>query len=175
MCTVPNLIDWCILWYYLFLCYLFIVTVVNFEGVLWIYIATLWGTSWLPLYYVFCMWNKQTFFNACYSWSLFVACHDCMHSYYVLLLELHLSCTSLEFFDPSLQCLQMVWSWFWWCMSPQKNSFYHLPTRGRAGVKLGDAWYVGNVSIIFYAPWLLSIYFSLLCLHFEVFLYVFWY
>jgi len=34
--------------------------------------ATLWGTSWLPLCYVFCMWNKQTFFNACYSWSLFV-------------------------------------------------------------------------------------------------------
>ena len=31
-----------------------------------------------------------------------------------------------------------------------KNSvFYHLPTRGRAGIKLGDAWYVSNVSIIF--------------------------
>jgi hypothetical protein len=29
---------------------------------------------------------------------------------------------------------------------------YHLPTRGRAGVKLGDAWYVSNVSIIFDAP-----------------------
>ena len=31
----------------------------------------------------------------------------------------------------------------------QKFSFYHLPTRGRAGIKLGDAWYVSNVSIIF--------------------------
>ena len=31
----------------------------------------------------------------------------------------------------------------------QKISFYHLPTRGRAGIKLGDAWYVSNVSIIF--------------------------
>ena len=31
----------------------------------------------------------------------------------------------------------------------QKFSFYHLPTRGRAGTKLGDAWYVSNVSIIF--------------------------
>jgi len=39
------------------------------------------------------------------------------------------------------------------CMSPQKLLFcYHLPTRGRAGVKLGDAWYVSNVSIIFDAP-----------------------
>ena len=27
--------------------------------------------------------------------------------------------------------------------------FYHLPTRGRVGIKLGDAWYVSNVSIIF--------------------------
>ena len=31
----------------------------------------------------------------------------------------------------------------------QKFSFYHLPTRGRARIKLGDAWYVSNVSIIF--------------------------
>ena len=31
----------------------------------------------------------------------------------------------------------------------QKFCFYHLPTRGRPGIKLGDAWYVSNVSIIF--------------------------
>jgi len=31
----------------------------------------------------------------------------------------------------------------------QKFCFYHIPTRGRAGIKLGDAWYVSNVSIIF--------------------------
>ena len=31
----------------------------------------------------------------------------------------------------------------------QKFYFYHLPTRGWAGIKLGDAWYVSNVSIIF--------------------------
>ena len=31
----------------------------------------------------------------------------------------------------------------------QKFCFYHLPTRGWAGIKLGDAWYVSNVSIIF--------------------------
>ena len=30
----------------------------------------------------------------------------------------------------------------------QKFSFHHLPTRGRAGIKLGDAWYASNVSII---------------------------
>ena len=30
--------------------------------------------------------------------------------------------------------------------------FYHLPTRGRGGIKLGDAWYVSNVSIFFIVP-----------------------
>ena len=33
--------------------------------------------------------------------------------------------------------------------SASKILFYNLPTRGRAGIKLGDAWYVSNVSIIF--------------------------
>ena len=37
----------------------------------------------------------------------------------------------------------------------QKICFYHLPTRGRAGVKLGDTWYVSNVSLIFYCSMLL--------------------
>ena len=36
----------------------------------------------------------------------------------------------------------------------QKFCFYHLPTRGRAGIKLGDTWYVSNVSIIFYCSML---------------------
>ena len=31
----------------------------------------------------------------------------------------------------------------------QKLCFYHFPTRGREGIKIGDAWYVSNVSIIF--------------------------
>ena len=31
----------------------------------------------------------------------------------------------------------------------QKFYFYHLPTRGQAGIKLGDAGYVSIVSIIF--------------------------
>ena len=31
----------------------------------------------------------------------------------------------------------------------KKFCFYHLPTWGRAGIKLGDAWYISNVSIIF--------------------------
>ena len=41
----------------------------------------------------------------------------------------------------------------------QKFCFYHLPTQGRAGIKLGDAWYVSNVSIIFYCSMLYYILF----------------
>ena len=40
----------------------------------------------------------------------------------------------------------------------QKFCFYHLPTRGRVGIKLGDAWYVSNVSIIFDCSMLLYIF-----------------
>ena len=53
----------------------------------------------------------------------------------------------------------------------QKFYFYHLPTRGRAGIKLGDAWYVSNVSIIFYCSMLLYYLFWMLMgfiLHFNI-------
>ena len=53
----------------------------------------------------------------------------------------------------------------------EKFCFYHLPTRGRAGIKLGDAWYVSNVSIIFYCSMLYYILFwTLLCfiIHFYI-------
>ena len=37
----------------------------------------------------------------------------------------------------------------------KKFCFYHLATRGRAWIKLWDAWYISNVSIIFYCSMLL--------------------
>jgi hypothetical protein len=51
-----------------------------------------------------------------------------------------------------MQCFTLSWSRLCWCMSAQKLFCYHLPTWGRAGVKLGDAWYVANISIILDAP-----------------------
>ena len=53
----------------------------------------------------------------------------------------------------------------------QKFSFYHLPTRGRVGIKLGDAWYVSNISIIFDCSMLLYYLFWMLMgfiLHFYI-------
>src|SRR3954462_15544943 len=41
----------------------------------------------------------------------------------------------------------------------KKFSFYHLPTRGRAGIMLGDAGYVSNVSINFDCSMLLYLLF----------------
>ena len=43
--------------------------------------------------------------------------------------------------------------------SASKILFYHLPTRGRARIKLGDAWHVSNVSIIFDCSMLLYLLF----------------
>jgi hypothetical protein len=51
---------------------------------------------------------------------------------------------------------------------------YHLPTRERAAVKLGDAWYVANISIIFDAPCLFYTNYFMFCLHFVAFLCIFW-
>ena len=56
----------------------------------------------------------------------------------------------------------------------QKFCFYHLPTRGQAGIKLGDAWYVSNVSIIFYCSMLYYLLFWTLLgfiIHFYI---IFW-
>ena len=55
--------------------------------------------------------------------------------------------------------------------SHQKFCFYHLPTRGRAGIKLGDAWYVSNVSIIFDCSMLYNLLFRTLLgfiIHFYI-------
>jgi hypothetical protein len=79
----------------------------------------------------------------------------------------------LSSFDPSTQCLHR-WSRLCRCISPKKLFFcYHLPIRGWAGVKLGDAWYVSNVSIIFDAPCLFLHHLLSVLLHFVAFLCIF--
>jgi hypothetical protein len=80
----------------------------------------------------------------------------------------------LSSLNPALNAY-IRWSRLWWCMSPQKLFFcYHLPTQGRAGVNLGDAWYVSNISIIFDAPRLFLHHLPCVLLHFVAFLCIFW-
>jgi hypothetical protein len=110
---------------------------------------------------------------------LFMIFRLCLFSCYnvvakFLLSRLYLLCPCFKFFDPSTQFL-LRWSRLWRCMSPQKLFFcYHLPTRGWAGVKLGDAWYVSNVSIIFDAACLFIHHLLCVLLHFVAFLCIFW-
>ena len=56
----------------------------------------------------------------------------------------------------------------------QKFCFYHLPTPGQAGIKLGDAWYVSNVSIIFDCSMLLYYLFWMFNGLYYTLLYYFW-
>jgi hypothetical protein len=135
-----------------------------------------WRTSWKPFVMFFRMiWTHVWLSLFHYSWS-FVSI-----SFYVITWLLSFFYQDyvfhahvLSYFDPSIQCL-LRWSRLWWCMSPQKLFFYyHLPTRGRAGVKLGDAWYISNVSIIFDAPCLFHTICFMFCLHFVAFLCDFW-
>ena len=53
----------------------------------------------------------------------------------------------------------------------QKFCFYHLPTRGRATIKLGDAWYVSNVSINFDCS-MLSYYLFWMFVGFILYIYI---
>jgi hypothetical protein len=97
----------------------------------------------------------------------YVSCYNMVAKFYCrdYVFYAHVLCTLI----PALNALHR-WSRLCWYMLPQKLLFcYYLPTRGRAGVKLGDAWYVSNVSIIFDAP--CSFMHHLLCvlLHFMTF------
>jgi hypothetical protein len=131
-----------------------------------------WRTSWNPLWYVF-----PYDLNTCLTFnvSLLMIFHLCYFSCYNMVAKFycqdyvsyaHVLCTLI----PALNALH-CWLRLWWCMSPQKLFFhYHLPTRGWARVKLGDAWYVSNVSIIFDAPCLFYTICFIFCLHFVAFL-----
>jgi hypothetical protein len=134
-----------------------------------------WRTSWNPLWHVFPYgWSTHVTFIV----SLFMIFCLCSFSCYnmvakFLLSRLYLLCPCLSTLIPTLNALPR-WSRLWRCMSPQKIFFcYHLPTRGRAGVKIGDAWYVSNVSIIFYAPCLFLHHLLSVLLHFVAFLCIF--
>jgi hypothetical protein len=133
--------------------------------------AILWRTSWKPFATFFHMiWTYVWLLLFHYSWSFVCV------TFHVITWLLSFYCQDYVFYAhvlssliPALNALHRR-SRLWWCMSPQKLFFcYHLPTRGRAGVNLGDAWYVSNVSIIFDAPCLFIHYLLCVLLHFVAF------
>jgi hypothetical protein len=124
-----------------------------------------WRTSWKPLWYVFPYDS-----NTCLTFivSLFMIFRLCFFLCYNMVAKFY--CQYYVSYAHILSSLIPARSRLWWCMSPQKLFFYyHLPTRGRAGVKLGDAWYVPNVSIIFDASCLFIHHLLYVLLHFVAF------
>jgi hypothetical protein len=146
------------------------------EGVLCIYVLLFHeGQAENHLLYFPYGWNTHVTFIVSFSWSfvcvlLHVITWLLSFFYQDYVFHAHI----LSSFDPSTQWLHR-WSRLCRCISPQKLFFcYHLPTRGRAGVKLGDAWYVSNVSIIFDVPCLFLHHLHCVSLHFVAFLCNFW-
>jgi hypothetical protein len=137
--------------------------------------ATPWRTSWKPLCYVF-LYGRNT--HLTFSASLLMIICLCYSSCYNMVAKFYYR--DYVFYAHVLSTLISAlnalhhWSRLCWCMSPKKLLFcYHLPTRGWAGVKLGDAWYVSNVSIIFDAPCLFMHHLLCVLLYFVAFLCVF--
>jgi hypothetical protein len=135
-----------------------------------------WRTSWIPLCYVFSILQKNKWLSMhYYSWS-FVGV-----TFHVVTCLL----SSMVRIIPLMPTFRVIWSQLVMlyidlikivlAACHLKNYFcYYLPTRGQAGVKVGDAWYVANISIIFDAPCLFYTNCFMFCLHFVSFLCTFW-
>jgi hypothetical protein len=174
MCIVPklSLID-SLFWFHLFLNYLYLFALLNLkESYAFIFCYSMkdklkticyvfhmiWTHIWLSLFYF--SWSFVCVLFHVITWLLSFFYWDYVFHDHVL--------SSLI---SALNALHR-WSRLWWCMSPQ-IFFYHLPNRGRAGVKLGDAWYVSNVSIILDAPCLFLHHLFYVLLHFMALLCIF--
>jgi hypothetical protein len=163
-------------WFDLFLNYLYLVALLNMKVFYAFMFCSLMKDKLKTICYVFPYdLNTRLTFIVSFSWSFICVLFHVItwllsFFYQDYIFHAHI----LSSFDPSTQCLYR-WSRLCWCMSPQNLFFcYHLPTRGRAGVKLGDAdWYVSNVSIIFDAPCLFLHHLPNVSLHLVVLLYIF--
>ena len=143
MCIVPKfIIDWFMIMLLLVLKLLVSSHPLNFKGVLAFmfcyFIKDKLNTTLLCFLYA----KKQTVaFNAllfmlfCLS---YFSCYNIVAKFYCL--ELYLSCLCLRVLWSQLQCFYINLIKIVSASCHIKNYFcYHLPTRGRAGVKLGDA------------------------------------
>jgi hypothetical protein len=146
------------------------------EGVLYIYVLLFHEGQAENHLICFSIWFEHTL---TFIVSLFMILRLCFFSSYNMVAKFYCQdyvsyAHVLSSLIPALNALHR-WSRLWWCMSPRKLFFcYHSPTRGRARVKLGDAWYVSDVSIIFDAPCLFTHHLLCILLHFVAFLCIFW-
>jgi hypothetical protein len=147
------------------------------EGVLCIYVLLLHeGQAKNHLAIFFCMLETHTWLSMhYYSWSFVCVTFHIITWLLSFIVKIMSFMPMFRVLWSQHSMLYIVWSRLCWCMSPQNLLFcYQLPTRGRAGVKLGDAWYVSNVSIIFDALCLFMHHLLCVLLDFVAFLYIFW-
>jgi hypothetical protein len=134
-----------------------------------------WRTSWKPFAMLFHMiWTHVGLSLFHYSWSFVCV------SFHVITWLLSFYCQDYVFYSHVLSSLIPALNAYiddqdcdGACHLKNYSFCYHLPTRGRPGVKLGDAWYVSNVPIIFDAPCLFTHHLLCVLLYFMDFLCIF--
>jgi hypothetical protein len=142
MCIVPkfSLIDsYC--WIHLFLNFLYLVALLNLQVSYAFMFCSIWRTSWKPFVCFLYDLNTHLTFIVSFSWS-FVCVH--LHIYNMvakfLLSWLYLSCPCFKFLWSQLTNAYIYDQDFVGACHLKNYFFcYHLPTQGRAGVKIGDA------------------------------------
>jgi hypothetical protein len=143
MCIIPKfIIDWFILLVSLVLKLLVSSRPLKLEGVLCIYVLLSIKDKLKIIYYVFPYdLNKRLTFIVSFLWS-FVYLHFYVYNMVAKFLfsRLYLSCPCFKFLWSQLTNAY-IYDQDWVGACHLKNYFfcYHLPTRGRVGVKLGDA------------------------------------
>jgi hypothetical protein len=141
MCIVPkfSLIDsYC--WFHLFLNYLYLVALLNVKESYTFIFCSPWGTSWKP-FLCFSLWFEHTFDFQCFIFMIFCLCSFSCYNMVAkfLLSRLCLSCHVLSDLIPAYNAYIYDQDCVGACHLKNYFFCYHLPTRGRAGVKLGDA------------------------------------
>ena len=126
------------------------------------------GCAWFE-YFVWWIWSiarLYDFVGITFFVHVILRRHDC----FISMLEVLLFLCQWTFFESygsenSCQDKKKYIANMLGSIPHQKFCFYHLPTRGRAEIKLGDAWYVSNVSIIFDCSMLLYYLFWMFYMH----------
>ena len=143
MCIVPKfIIDWFMIMVLLALKLFVSSHHLKFEGVLAFMFCYSMKDKLDTTLLCFTLWLKQTYQLQCIiaHCPLFVLLFMCNIVAKFTLVQIIFIMPLLKYFDLSLQCfyislIKIVCG----CMSPQKLFCYHLPTRGREGLNLGDA------------------------------------
>ena len=106
--------------------YLYLVTLMNFEGVLCIYICYSMRDKSNAIMLCFLYVKQTNVLQSIVIHESFVCAFSCCIIVSLLIARTLSFMLWLKCYDPSFQCLQILWSSLWWCMSPQKLFFLFI-------------------------------------------------